>query len=212
LTTVGMFRPSEARPPRGTGAVRPEEEQGRSKGNRWLAGTLSNITAMAAVTDSFLGARCRRIAKRRGQQKVIVATGNSVLNHRLPPALERRRPVSVTSAPITTIAQPKPAGAPFTHPTSSRSSALAPASNEVNSSNASPSTPTPRRHDHDTPSTGFDNCSPDSASLAAFLVCPTRGHQIVCEDRLVNVGGAMEVAALDRGPSVRSVGCRAVYG
>ncbi len=26
-------------------------------------------------------------------------------------------------------------------------------------SNASPSTPTPRRHDHDTSSTGFDNCS-----------------------------------------------------
>jgi transposase len=40
---------------------------------------LGNIVAVAARTDSFLGARYRRIAKRRGQQKAIVATGNSVL-------------------------------------------------------------------------------------------------------------------------------------
>jgi transposase len=53
--------------------------KGRGKGNPWLAGTLGNIVAVAARTDSFLGARYRRIAKRRGQQKAIVATGNSVL-------------------------------------------------------------------------------------------------------------------------------------
>jgi transposase len=53
--------------------------KGRGKGNPWLAGTLGNIVAVAARTDSFLGARDRRIAKRRGKQKAMVATGNSVL-------------------------------------------------------------------------------------------------------------------------------------
>ena len=40
---------------------------------------MGNIVATAARTDSFLGARYRRIAKRRGKQKAIIATGNSVL-------------------------------------------------------------------------------------------------------------------------------------
>jgi transposase len=53
--------------------------KGRGKGNPWLAGTLGNVVATAARTDSFLGARYRRIAKRRGKQKAMVATGNSVL-------------------------------------------------------------------------------------------------------------------------------------
>jgi transposase len=53
--------------------------KGRGRGNPWLAGTLGTIVAVAARTDSFLGARYRRIAKRRGKQKALVATGNSVL-------------------------------------------------------------------------------------------------------------------------------------
>jgi transposase len=56
-----------------------KKDKGRGKGNPWLAGTLGNIVATAARTDSFLGARYRRIAKRRGQQKAMVAVGNSVL-------------------------------------------------------------------------------------------------------------------------------------
>jgi transposase len=56
-----------------------KKDKGRGKGNPWLAGTLGNIVATAARTDSFLGARYRRIAKRRGNQKAIVAVGNSVL-------------------------------------------------------------------------------------------------------------------------------------
>jgi transposase len=51
----------------------------RGAGNPWLAGTLGNIAAGAARTDTFLGARYRRIARRRGTQKAIVATGNTVL-------------------------------------------------------------------------------------------------------------------------------------
>jgi transposase len=56
-----------------------KKNKGRGKGNPWLAATLGNIAAAVVRTDSFLGARYRRIARRRGKQKAIVATGNSVL-------------------------------------------------------------------------------------------------------------------------------------
>jgi transposase len=56
-----------------------KKPKGRGKGNPWLAGTLGNIVATAVRTDSFLGARYRRIAKRRGKQRAMVAVGNSVL-------------------------------------------------------------------------------------------------------------------------------------
>jgi transposase len=55
------------------------KNKGRTKGNPWLAATLGNIAATACRTDTFLGARHRRIAQRRGKQKAIVATGNAVL-------------------------------------------------------------------------------------------------------------------------------------
>jgi transposase len=51
----------------------------RSKGNPWLAGTLGRIVFSALHTDTFLGARYRRLARRRGKPKAIVAVGNSVL-------------------------------------------------------------------------------------------------------------------------------------
>ncbi|MBS4729270.1 IS110 family transposase [Mycobacterium sp. SM1] len=53
--------------------------RGRGKGNPWLAGTLGRIAFVDSGTDTFLGARYRRLARRRGKQKAIVATGNSVL-------------------------------------------------------------------------------------------------------------------------------------
>ena len=53
--------------------------KGRGKGNPWLAGTLGRIAFAHSRTDTFLGARYRRLARRRGKQKAIVATGNSVL-------------------------------------------------------------------------------------------------------------------------------------
>jgi transposase len=57
-----------------------KKDKGRGKGNPWLAGTLGSIVAAAARTDSFLGERYRRLARRRGKQKAIVAVGNSVLS------------------------------------------------------------------------------------------------------------------------------------
>jgi transposase len=49
------------------------------KGNPWLAGALGEIVAGLARTDTFLSDRYRRLARRRGKKKAIVAVGNSVL-------------------------------------------------------------------------------------------------------------------------------------
>lgn len=52
---------------------------GRGKGNPWLGGTLGRIGFSISRTDTFFAARYRRLARRRGKQKAIVAVGNSVL-------------------------------------------------------------------------------------------------------------------------------------
>ena len=49
------------------------------KGNPWLGGTLGEAAIGAARTATFLGARYKRVAKRRGKQRAIVAIGNSLL-------------------------------------------------------------------------------------------------------------------------------------
>jgi transposase len=48
-------------------------------GNRYLARVLGEAAVGAARTDTFLGERYRRIARRRGTQKAIVAVGRSTL-------------------------------------------------------------------------------------------------------------------------------------
>jgi transposase len=48
-------------------------------GNRYLARVLGEAAVGAARTDSFLGERYRRIARRRGKKKAIVAVGRSIL-------------------------------------------------------------------------------------------------------------------------------------
>jgi transposase len=48
-------------------------------GNRYLARVLGEAAIGASRTDTFLGARYRRIARRRGKKKAIVATGRSIL-------------------------------------------------------------------------------------------------------------------------------------
>src|SRR3954469_1836540 len=49
------------------------------KGNPWLAGALGEIVAGLARTDTFPSDRYRRLARRRGKKRAIVAVGNSVL-------------------------------------------------------------------------------------------------------------------------------------
>lgn len=49
------------------------------KGNPWLAGTLGEIVVGVSRTHTFLGERYRRIARRRGKKRAIVAVSNSIL-------------------------------------------------------------------------------------------------------------------------------------
>ncbi|MEU1276352.1 IS110 family transposase [Streptomyces sp. NPDC005799] len=49
------------------------------KGNPWLRGALGEAAVSAARTDTFLGARYRRIVKRRGHLKALVAVARSIL-------------------------------------------------------------------------------------------------------------------------------------
>ena len=48
-------------------------------GNRYLARALGEAAVGASRTDTFLGERYRRIARRRGQKRAIVAVGRSIL-------------------------------------------------------------------------------------------------------------------------------------
>ena len=48
-------------------------------GNRYLARVLGEAAVITGRTDTFLGARYRRIARRRGKKKAIVAVGRSML-------------------------------------------------------------------------------------------------------------------------------------
>lgn len=63
-----------------------KESAGRKKGNgatghgnRYLAAVLGEAAVSAGKTDTFLGERYRRIARRRGKKKAIVAVGRSIL-------------------------------------------------------------------------------------------------------------------------------------
>ena len=48
-------------------------------GNRYLARVLGEAAVVASRTDTFLGDRYRRIARRRGKKRAIVAVGRSIL-------------------------------------------------------------------------------------------------------------------------------------
>jgi transposase len=50
------------------------------KGNPYLKGALGQAAAAAARTDTFLGERYRRIVKRRGKLKALVAVARSILS------------------------------------------------------------------------------------------------------------------------------------
>jgi transposase len=58
------------------------QDQGQPIHRAWqalLARTLGEAAVIAGRTDTFLGERYRRIAKRRGKQRAIVAVGRSIL-------------------------------------------------------------------------------------------------------------------------------------
>lgn len=58
----------------------PKTQAGKTgKGNRYLKGVLGEVATAAAKTDTFLGARYRRLVRRRGKQKALVAVARSIL-------------------------------------------------------------------------------------------------------------------------------------
>jgi transposase len=73
LVSWAKFAPIEA------SSAGRKKGAGTGKGNPWLAGTLGEIVAAASRTDTFLGERYRRLARRRGKKRAIVAVGNSIL-------------------------------------------------------------------------------------------------------------------------------------
>ena len=68
------------------------------RGNPYLSAALGEITISAARTQSFLGAKYRRLVKRMPKKKALIATGNSV-----PPSStscsQTQMPPTTTSAP-----------------------------------------------------------------------------------------------------------------
>jgi transposase len=66
-------------------APKARQSAGRSKaastgkGNPWLGGTLGEAATSAARTRTFLASRYKRIVRRRGRQRALVAVGNSLL-------------------------------------------------------------------------------------------------------------------------------------
>jgi transposase len=60
-------------------AGRPKGNAGTGHGNRYLARILGEAAIGAARTDTFLGERYRRIARRRGKNRALVAIGRSIL-------------------------------------------------------------------------------------------------------------------------------------
>ncbi|HYY78590.1 MAG TPA: IS110 family transposase [Actinomycetes bacterium] len=60
-------------------AGRTKGRSGTGRGNRYLAQVLGEIAVCCGRSDSFLGERYRRLARRRGKKRAIVAVGRSVL-------------------------------------------------------------------------------------------------------------------------------------
>lgn len=60
-------------------AGRPKGNAGTGHGNRYLARVVGEAAVSAGRTDTFLGERYRRIARRRGKKRAIVAVGRSIL-------------------------------------------------------------------------------------------------------------------------------------
>jgi len=57
----------------------PRARQSAGKGSPWIAGMLGEAVPGAGRTKTFLGSRYHRLARKRGKQRAIVATGRSIL-------------------------------------------------------------------------------------------------------------------------------------
>ncbi|MET7312395.1 transposase [Streptomyces sp. NPDC005571] len=91
------------------------------KGNPWLRGALGETAISAARTDTLLGARCRRIVKRRGHMKALVAVARSILVS-VWHLMNDPTPATATSEPTSTPATSTPTARAATSSASSRPS------------------------------------------------------------------------------------------
>src|SRR3954464_4489239 len=73
LTSWARFAPGVSE-----SAGRPKGNAGTGKGNHYLARVVGEAAVSAARTDTFLGKRYRRIARRRGRKRAVVAVGHSI--------------------------------------------------------------------------------------------------------------------------------------
>jgi transposase len=74
LTSWARFAPGVSE-----SAGRKKGNAGTGTGNRYLARVVGEAAVSAGRTDTFLGERYRRIARRRGKKRAIVAVGRSIL-------------------------------------------------------------------------------------------------------------------------------------
>ena len=77
LTSWARFAPGVKESAESAGRKKGRGSTGR--GNRYLASALGEAAVGSARTDTFLGERYRRLARRRGSKKAMVAVGRSIL-------------------------------------------------------------------------------------------------------------------------------------
>jgi hypothetical protein len=58
---------------------KPAHNRATGRGDPWLGAALGEAVITAGRTRTFLGERYRRLARRRGKKKALVAVGNSML-------------------------------------------------------------------------------------------------------------------------------------
>ena len=94
-------------------------------GNRYLARVLGEAAVVAGRTNTFLGARYRRLVRRRGKKKAIVAVGRSLLVIIWHLLADPGTQPSTNSAPTSTTATSTPRPRDATTSASSKRSATA---------------------------------------------------------------------------------------
>ena len=77
--TAGRLVPWAKRCPQTRQSGKKSTAGSPGKGDPWLNGPLGEIAASASRTDTFLGERYRRLAKKRGKRKALAAIARSVL-------------------------------------------------------------------------------------------------------------------------------------
>ncbi len=141
------------------------KNKGRAKGGPWLAATLGNIAGTACRTDTFLGARHRRIAKRRGKQKRPwpPATRSSSSSTTGCPT---QPPGSATSAPTTTTRASTNNAGPATWPPNSKPSLV----KRSPSMTAKPSSANPTPPEPHPPTQTRLRCAPPGAAACPLIL------------------------------------------